>query len=92
MSLVSVAVAVTISLTLLQVSKGNGALSAYHNASILAGGLPGAIGVKDQKGTSTIVSPSAMIKRFPDETVAKEVGVVVWEFLVANSERFVGNH
>ncbi len=33
-----------------------------------------------------------MIKRFPDETVAKEVGVVVWEFLVANSERFVGNH
>jgi hypothetical protein len=83
---------VKISLTLLQVSKGNGVLSAYHNASIKAGGLPAVLGIEDRNGTSRVVSPSAMIIRFPDETAAKEAGVVVWEFLVAASERFVGNH
>ena len=82
----------TISLTLLQTSKGNGVLSAYHIASMAAGGLPAPVGVEDRNGTSKTVSPSAMIKKIPEETAGKEAGAVVWEFLVATPTRFLGNH
>lgn len=83
---------VKVELTLLQTSRGNGVLSAYHLASMAAGGLPAVLGVSDGNGTSKTISPSAMIAKMPDETVAKEAGVVVWTFLVAAPTRFVGNH
>jgi len=79
-------------LTLLQTSKGNGVLSAIHNASKLADGLPAPLAISDRKGTSKSISPSCMILKMPDETVAKQAGVCVWEFGMHQPERFVGNH
>lgn len=78
--------------TLLQTSSGNVALSAIHNASKLVGGLPAPIYIQDRKGTSTLVSDSAIILKTPDETYSREAGTIQWTFGVHNPQRFVGGH
>lgn len=81
-----------VTLTLMQTAAGNGVLSAVHNASKLAGGLPAPIFVEDRNGTSKMVSGAAMILKTPDETFAKEAGTTVWVIGVHSPERFVGGH
>jgi hypothetical protein len=80
-------------LTLLATSKGNSVLSAYLNASRkVKGGLPAPLFAKDTLGTTKEFSPAAMIKRMPDTAASKEAGVIVWEFLMADPDTFVGSH
>lgn len=82
-----------VTLTLLFTSKGNAVLSAYLTASRkIEGGLPAPLYCEDRLGTTKEVSKSAMIVKMPDWTAAKEAGVVVWEFLCADSDAFVGSH
>jgi hypothetical protein len=82
-----------VTLTLLYTSKGNAILSAYLLASRkVEGGLPAPLAIKDRLGTTTELSAAAMIKKMPDMAAAKEAGVVVWEFLCADSDAFIGSH
>lgn len=79
-------------LTLMQTAAGNDVLSAIHNASKLAGGLPSPVYAEDRRGNSKLVSGSAMILKTPDETFAKEAGTTVWTIGVHEPERIVGGH
>jgi len=80
-------------LTLLETSKGNAILSAYWNASLkVRGGLPAPLFAKDTLGTTKEFSPAAMITRMPDTAASKEAGVIVWVFLMADPDTFVGSH
>jgi hypothetical protein len=82
-----------ITLTLLFTSKGNATLSAYLTASRkVEGGLPAPLYIEDRLGTTKELSGAAMITKMPDFAAAKEAGVVVWEFLAADSDAFVGSH
>lgn len=80
-------------LTLLATSKGNAVLSAYYNAHRRTeGGLPAPLFVEDRLGTTKEISSAAVIEFMPDFAAGKEAGVIVWSFLVADAETFVGSH
>lgn len=82
-----------VTLTLLFTSKGNAILSAYKLASDkVEGGLPAPLFAEDRLGTTKEGSAAAMITKMPDWKAAKEAGVVVWEFLCADSDAFIGSH
>lgn len=82
-----------VSLTLLQTSKGNAVLSALKIASDkIEGGFPAPLFIKDRLGTTLEISGSAMITKMPDWKAAKEGTPVVWEFLCADSDTFLGSH
>lgn len=82
----------TITLTLLQTAKGNDVLSALHQASMLAGGLPSPVFMEDRKGNSKLVSDAAIIKKMPDETFGGEADTTEWVIGVHDPVRFVGGH
>ena len=81
-----------VELTLLQISEGNGTLSAIKLASDAIGGSPAPLVVQDGKGTSKTIASAAMITKLPDEAAGKEAGVTVWEFVAHDPARIVGSH
>lgn len=79
-----------IKVTLPTASDGNDVLQSIHEASKALGGAPGPILAKNNRGTSKLVSDSAMILKTPDETVSVEPGTKVWEIGVHDPVRWAG--
>jgi hypothetical protein len=78
---------------LMQTSTDNDKLSAVmvvSEASEAAAVVPFIL--KDNQGTSLLMSLDSVIAGWPKQTFAKEAGEVVWKFFVLNPKRFVGGN
>lgn len=82
----------TMTLTLMQSSSSNAALSALHQIDLSTGAGEGPAFVKDGKGTSVFVATSARIMKTPDQTYATEPGTNVWVIGCHGVTRFVGGN
>lgn len=81
-----------LTLTLMQTAAGNGVLWGIHKASLIGGGLPSPVFVKDRKGGNLLVGTNALIIKTPDVTYAKEAGTIVWQIGVDPDINVVGGH
>ncbi len=84
-----------VTLTLMRTSKGNAVLSGIHKAAKSTGSkvavVPMAVTDLGSNG-DLFVSAECVIKKFPDESYAKETNTVQWVFICHNSERFIAGH
>lgn len=81
-----------ITVTLMQTSAGNGVMWGIHKASLVGGGLPSPVFVKDRKGATLLVGTDALIIKTPDQTYAKEAGTTIWVVGVDPDIYVVGGH
>lgn len=84
-----------VTLTMMQTAKGNAVLTGIHKLgkSNSKGFVVVPIGVLEKGSLGDVfVAAEAWIKKFPDETRAKETGTVQWVFGVHNPERAIMGH
>lgn len=76
-----------------QSSDDNDKLSAIMKiAEVSQAGAVVPLAIKDNQGTSLLASLDAVIEGWPTQPFGKESGEIVWTFLVANPQRFVGGN
>lgn len=84
----------TVTLTLMQTSQLNDALSAHYNADRAT---PGGIGTRtfnmtDLNGTTKIFAEQSRLTKSPDQVRARKAGETKWEFRLANVKEFHGGN
>jgi hypothetical protein len=84
----------TVTLTLMQSSAINDQLSAHYN---LDRSTPGGVGARpftmtDLNGTTKIFAEEARLVKAPDQSRARKVGEVKWEFRLAQIKEFHGGN
>lgn len=82
----------TVTLTLMQSSASNDALSALHLLDLATGAGEGPFFAKDGKGNSLFVATSARILKTPEQNFAVEPGTRVWTIGCHGVTQFVGGN
>ncbi len=84
-----------VTLTLMRTSKGNAIISGIHKAAKATGSkvavVPLAVTDLGSNG-DLFAGAECWIKKFPDESYAKETNTVQWVFGCHQPERFIGGH
>lgn len=81
-----------ITLTLMQTAPTNDALSAIAAADHAVGVSYGPFSAVDANGETLCFAAECRISKFPKFERGKEAGTVVWEFMAANMEIFLGGN
>ena len=81
-----------ITLTLMQTSRSNDVLSSLALADRHLGNVVGPFSVVDGNGSMICSSAECRIAKFPKMERGKESATVVWEFMAADMEMFLGGN